>query len=145
MQGWVFKICVMLGVVLVAAVIRTGYLSWFEDLSSAVEPDNTIIVRVAQINVKHYLRAPGRAKFVSATIHLQDKPDRVWAVVGDVDIPDSDGSRVVKSYLSAIQALCNDYTDRACWRLVKLSIGDDLLYDVDMVKPNSSSLKPPLP
>ncbi len=132
MRRWALKICVVLCVILIAAIFRAGYFSWLETPVDEAGPGDTIIVRVAQINLKHYLCSPGRAKFISASVHLQDQWKRVWAVVGEVDIQDSDGSRVTKPYLSAIQARCSDYTDRKCWRSVKLSIGEKVLVDVDL-------------
>ncbi len=111
----------------------------------AADPDETIIVRTAQIHTKRFLRAPGRTKFNSALVDPQPQWDRVWVVRGMLTTMDSVGDPIDKPYLSTVQNICDAYMDWNCWRLVKLYIGDRTLVNIDLdTGPESTDTSDPM-
>lgn len=110
------------------------------------EAENRLVgaLNVVQENIERsYAAGLAADVFDSPSIQPQAQPN-VWSLSGTVAIQDSAGTTVHEKYVAVVENLCQNYGERRCWNLKKLTVGDEDFSDrigmpLTAQKPESTS------
>ncbi len=94
---------------------------WYESLEN-----NRRMVGLANGLIKAELDVPYTPKFKDATVDSRIG-EKAWLVVGKIVLPGQTGPRREEPYEAIMHKTCPNHSERRCWRLSGLKIGDEIL------------------
>ncbi len=90
-------------------------------------PEN-LIVEMALLRMVDHLDFLGNAKFGPSVVHPRPE-GRSWAVAGQVLSATTTGNPRRQVYVAAMRLICDDIANPDCWRLEKLALDNQIVYD----------------
>ena len=94
----------------------------------AAGPSEYLVVTRAHYFMIQRLDYLANASFGPAVVHEQPG-GRYWAVVGEVVSGALTGNMPRQVYVAAVRQICDDAEDLACWRLEKLALDGEIVFD----------------
>jgi hypothetical protein len=64
---------------------------------------------------------PAGSRF--ATAGVTSAKDERWTVAGEVELPSSEGRRLVTTYTADVRSRCANFSERRCWEMASLTLG----------------------
>ena len=95
---------------------------------AAAGPSDYLVVTRAHYFMIQRLDYLANASFGPAVVHEQPG-GRYWAVVGEVVSGALTGNMPRQVYVAAVRQVCDDSQDLACWRLEKLAVDGEIVFD----------------
>ncbi len=96
--------------------------------AAAAEPSEYLVVTRAHYFMIRKLDYLANASFGPAVVHEQPG-GRYWAVVGEMVSGALTGNMPRQIYVAAVRQVCDDVEDLACWRLEKLAVDGEIVFD----------------
>ena len=104
---------------------------WYESLEN-----NRRMVGLANGLIKAELDVPYTPKFKDATVNSR-VGENAWLVVGKIVLPGQTGPRHEEPYEAIMHKICPNHSERRCWRLSGLKIGDEVLLAAEVANARS--------
>ena len=117
-------VCYAVAIVALGAALTTPG----RGLAETDKPLRAMVLSMAQHFVQerfmHGDRGHYHIEFDVAYLHPQPQPN-YWAVVGGF-VSDQNTPNI---YVAAVRLICPDFDEVMCWRLEKLAINDEIVFD----------------
>lgn len=94
----------------------------------AGEPSEIRVIAQAHTFMVQRIAVLNNASFGPAVVHPQPG-GRYWAVVGEFISGALTGNMARHSYVAAVRQICDDAEVLDCWRLEKLALDQEIIYD----------------
>jgi hypothetical protein len=114
-------IAIAVGAAVLAALIGVAHILWTRSAESEIV-HYSWPVKWALTMASESPDLPGGSRFTTATVS-DEQAGRRWTVSGQLELPSSEGARLVTSYSATVSSRCPDVSERHCWSMEGLSLG----------------------
>jgi hypothetical protein len=130
-------IAIAVGAAVLAALIGVAHILWTRSAESEIV-HYSWPVKWALTLASESPDLPAGSRFTTATVS-DEQAGRRWTVSGQLELPSSEGARLVTSYSATVGSRCPDVSERHCWSMEGLSLGS-----VPATKPEPEGERAPL-
>jgi putative peptidoglycan binding protein len=109
------------GAAVLAALIGIAHILWTRSAESEIV-HYSWPVKWALTLASESPDLPAGSRFTTATVRGQKAGQR-WTVTGQLELPSSEGARIVTSYSATVSSRCPSVSERRCWSMDGLSLG----------------------
>ena len=112
---------IAIGSVILAAAVGIAHVLWTRSAESEIV-HYSWPVKWALTFASESPSLPTGSRFTTASVSNAQQGER-WTVTGQVELPSSEGSRIVTSYSATVSSHCPNLSERHCWAMDRLSLG----------------------
>ena len=114
-------IAIAVGSAVLAALIGIAHTLWTRSAESGIV-HYSWPVKWALTFASESPDLPVGSRFTTASVSDEEAGER-WTVTGQLELPSSDGARIVTSYSATVSSRCPSVSERHCWSMDGLSLG----------------------
>jgi hypothetical protein len=109
-----------IGSVILGASLGIGHVLWTRSAESEVV-HYSWPVKWALTFASESPDLPAGSRFATAAV--TDTQGERWTVAGEVELPSSEGRKLVTTYTADVRSLCSNFSERRCWEMAEMSLG----------------------
>jgi hypothetical protein len=106
--------------VILGALVGIGHVLWSRSAESEIV-HYSWPVKWALTFAAESPDLPTGSRFATATV--TDAKGERWTVAGEVELPSSEGRRLVTTYTADVRSRCANFSERRCWEMAGLTLG----------------------
>jgi hypothetical protein len=114
-------IAIAVGAALLAALIGVAHILWTRSAESGIV-HYSWPVKWALTMASESPDLPAGSRFTTATVS-DEQAGRRWTVSGQLELPNSEGARIVTNFSATVSSRCPNVSERHCWSMDGLSLG----------------------
>jgi hypothetical protein len=113
-------VTLVIGSVILGALVGIAHVLWTRSAESEIV-HYSWPVKWALTFAAESPDLPTGSRFATAAV--TDAKGEQWTVAGEVELPSSEGRRLVTTYTADVRSRCANFSERRCWEMAGLTLG----------------------
>jgi hypothetical protein len=109
-----------IGSVILGASVGIGHVLWTRSAESEIV-HYSWPVKWALTFASESPDLPAGSRFATAAVTSAEGEQ--WTVAGEIELPSSDGRKLVTTYTADVRSRCSNFSERRCWEMAGMSLG----------------------
>jgi hypothetical protein len=113
-------VTLLIGSIILGAIVGIGHALWSRSAESEVV-HYSWPVKWALTFAAESPDLPAGSRFATASVAAAE--GERWTVAGEVELPSSEGRRLITTYTADVRSRCANFSERRCWEMAGLTFG----------------------